>query len=375
MGGPDQVRDLVQLLPNLRLPNHEEKSHAKGSTMKQAVMTAPGKISFAEMPTPDIKPDEALVQMIRIGICGSDIHVFHGKHPYTSYPVVQGHEVSGVIEKVGAEVTEYKKGDHVTVQPQLVCGTCYACTHGAYHICDNLKVMGFQTPGAASEYFPVSAAKLVKLPTGMSMDFGAMVEPTSVAVHALSRSGSVEGKAVLVLGGGPIGNLVAQSARGLGARKVMITDVSNYRLGIARQCGLELCVNPNETDLAATVAREFGPDRPDLILECVGSNQTTEQAIQNARKGTDIIIVGVFGQKATVDLGLVQDRELRIIGTLMYQEKDYKKAVELITAEKVNLSPLVTNHFPFERYLEAYRFIDEKRDQVMKVIIDVQQEV
>ena len=356
------------------LPVYREKVEVKGSMMKQAVMTAPGKISFADVPTPAVKSDEVLVRMIRIGICGSDIHVFHGKHPYTSYPVVQGHEVSGVLEKVGAEVTEYKKGDHVTIQPQLVCGTCYACMHGAYHICDNLKVMGFQTTGAASEYFAVKAAKLVRLPLGMSMDYGAMVEPTSVAVHALSRSGSVEGKSVLVLGGGPIGNLVAQSARGLGARKVMITDVSNYRLGIARQCGLELCANPNETDLSAAVARTFGSDRPDLILECVGINQTTEQAIQNARKGTDIIIVGVFGQKATVDLGLVQDRELRIIGTLMYQEGDYRKAVDLITTGKVNLSPLITNHFPFEQYLEAYRFIDEKKDQTMKIIIDVQQE-
>jgi hypothetical protein len=155
----------------------------------------------------------------------------------------------------------------------------------------------------------------------------------------------------------------------------MITDLSNYRLGIARQCGLELSVNPNEADLSAAVTRAFGPDRPDLILECVGINQTTEQGIQNARKGTDIIIVGVFSQKATVDLGRVQDRELRIIGTLMHQEGDYRKAVDLITTGKVNLSPLITNHFPFEQYLEAYRFIDEKKDRTMKVIIDVQQEV
>lgn len=342
--------------------------------MKQAVMTAPGEIHFRDVPKPEVKSDEVLVRILRIGVCGSDIHVFHGKHPFTSYPVVQGHEVSGVVEKIGTGVREYETGDYVTIQPQVVCGTCYACQHGSYHICDNLKVMGFQTTGAASEFFAVKAAKLVKLPSGMSLDFGAMVEPTSVAIHALSRSGNVDGKSVLVLGGGPIGNLVAQSARALGARKVMITDVSSYRLRIARQCGMELSVNPNEADLSTEVSRAFGPDRADLILECAGINQTTEQAIQSARKGTDIIIVGVFGQKAIVDLGLVQDRELRIVGTLMYQERDYKKAIELISDGKVDLSPLITNHFPFEKYLEAYRFIDEKKDLSMKVIIDVQEE-
>ena len=159
--------------------------------------------------------------------------------------------------------------------------------------------MGFQTSGAASEYFAVKASKLVRLPAGMSMDFGAMVEPTAVAVHALSRFGSVQGKSVIVLGGGPIGNLVAQSAMGMGAQKVMITDVSVYRLGIAQACGIELCVNSTEVELQTAVLQDLGPDRADLILECVGINTTTEQAIQNARKGTDIIIVGVFGQKRT----------------------------------------------------------------------------
>ncbi len=327
-----------------------------------------------DVPTPRIEPDEVLVRPIRIGICGSDIHVYHGKHPYTSYPVVQGHEVSAVVEEVGAGVTGYAPGDHVTVRPQVVCGTCYACRHGKYHICDNLKVMGFQTTGTASEHFAAKASLLVRLPAGMSLDFGALVEPTAVAVHALSRFGAVEGASVLVLGGGPIGNLVAQVARGMGARRVMLTDVSNYRLGIAHACGIELCVNPAENDLAAAISQGFGPDRADDILECVGINATTEQAIQNARKGTDIIVVGVFGQKATLDLGLVQDRELRLIGTLMYQEQDFTKAVQLITDGRIRVAPLITNHFPFSRYLDAYRFIEERKDKSMKVIVDVQEE-
>lgn len=339
--------------------------------MIQAVMTRPGEIEFIEIPIPELNEGEVIVKIMRIGICGSDIHVYHGKHPYTSYPVVQGHEVSGEIAKVGDGIKQFKVGDKVTIQPQVVCGKCFSCIHGNYHICDELKVMGFQTTGTASEYFKVDASKLLKLPEDMSFDEGAMVEPLAVAVHALSRAGEVKGKKILVLGAGPIGNLVAQSAKGLGAKAVMITDLSDYRLQKAKECGIDFCVNTKDQDIGKVLLDNFGQDKADLILECVGVNTTMSQAVLNARKGSAIIVVGVFGSKATIDLGLVQDRELMLIGTLMYQEKDYIKAIELIESEKVKLAPLITNHFAFKDYLKAYECIEDRKDQVMKVIIDI----
>jgi len=341
--------------------------------MQQAVMTEPGKIEFRDISIPKVKEGQVLVEIIRIGICGSDIHVYHGKHPYTSYPVVQGHEVSGRIKKIGPEVSGFEVGDKVTIQPQVVCGECYSCTHGRYNICDNLKVMGFQTTGMASEYFAVDAEKVLKLPDNIDYNQGAMIEPLAVAVHALGRAREgVKGKKILVLGAGPIGNLVAQAAKGIGAKSVMITDLSDYRLNIARECGIDYCVNSSTQDLETVVKEKFGTrEKADLILECVGINTTIDQAIKVARKGTDIIVVGVFGDKPTVDLGLVQDRELRLIGTLMYQENDYKKAIELIEAEKINLDPLISVHFNFKDYLKAYQYIEEKKDKVMKVIIDI----
>ena len=339
--------------------------------MKQAVMTSPGHIEFHEVPAPVPGSAEVLIRMKRIGVCGSDIHVWHGKHALTPYPVVQGHEVSGLIEKVGAKVSGFAIGDKVTIQPQVICGTCYPCTHGAYHICDSLKVMGFQTTGAGSELFAVDSSKVLKLPPDMDLEHGAMVEPIAVAVHALARGGDVAGKAVLVLGAGTIGNLVAQTARGLGAAKVMITDLSDYRLGIAAKCGIGTGINTGSSDLAEAVQKHFGPDKADLILECVGSPATIAQAVAVARKGTDIIVVGVFGDKPVVDLGTVQDRELRLIGTLMYREPDWRKAIELIGAGKISLAPLITDHFAFKDYTEAYRYIDANRDRAMKVMIEV----
>ncbi|MHA1992182.1 MAG: zinc-dependent alcohol dehydrogenase [Candidatus Hodarchaeales archaeon] len=342
--------------------------------MKQQVMTSPGEIEFIEIPIPDLKENQVLVKIMRIGVCGSDIHVYYGKHPYTNYPVTQGHEVSGKIEKIGSKVQGLKPRDKVTIQPQVVCGHCYPCTHDNYHICDDLKVMGFQTTGTASEFFAVDSEKVIKLPDEMTYEEGAMIEPCAVAVHAVLKGGDVTDFNVLVLGAGPIGNLVAQSARALGAKSVMITDISDFRLRIAKEVGIDNAINPTKSDLSEEIMKAFGPDKADLIIECVGANETINDAIENARKGTPIIVVGVFGDKPTVDLGLVQDRELRLVGNLMYQKDDYIKAVELVNSKKIKLEPLITAHFPFEDYNKAYKFIEDKKDKVMKVFIDVNQD-
>lgn len=339
--------------------------------MRQAVMTQPGKIEFRQIAPPQIRSDQILMETRRIGVCGSDIHVFHGKHPYTSYPVVQGHEVSGVVAAVGEGVSDLAVGDKITFAPQVVCGECYPCQHGMYHICENLKVMGFQTDGAGQDLFPLPAENVFKLPDDFSLDHAAMVEPVAVAVHALRRAGEINGKNVLVLGAGTIGNLVAQSAKAMGAQKVMITDISDYKLTKAFACGIDLMVNVARENLNQAIQEHFGSSKVDLILECVGVQATVDQAIENARKGTTIVIVGVFGDKPTVDLGLVQDRELSLVGTLMYQNADYETAIELIRSGKMRLDPLITHRFKFESYLKAYHTIEESQGKYMKVMIEL----
>jgi L-iditol 2-dehydrogenase len=204
----------------------------------------------------------------------------------------------------------------------------------------------------------------------MSFEEGAMIEPLAVAVHALGRLGPLSGKKIAVYGAGPIGNLIAQAARGLGAARVLITDTSDHRLNLARDCGIGDTVNPKTEDTAAAIARCFGPDKADAALECVGIQATMDQAIANARKGSDIIVVGVFGDRPLVDLGLVQDRELRLIGTLMYTRVDYETAIDLLTSKKVRLEPLMSAHYPFNEYMAAYQFIERNRDKSMKVFID-----
>jgi L-iditol 2-dehydrogenase len=337
--------------------------------MKQAVMTSPGKIEFRTLEKPMIKDTEVIIEVKRIGVCGSDIHVFHGLHPYTSYPVVQGHEVSGVIAEKGEKVRNLSIGQKVIFMPQMTCGICYPCTHGMYHICDSLKVMGFQTDGAAQTYFPIDAEKVLKIPDTVSLDEGAMIEPASVAVHAIRRGGGAEGKNILVLGAGTIGNLVAQVAQGTGANKVVITDINDFKLRKAQECGIERTINTTKESLPDAIKTHFGSNKADVILECVGVEDTITQAVNNARKGSTIVVVGVFGKKPAVDLGFVQDRELTLVGTLMYQQQDYEKAIELAGGRKLILDKMITNYFPFDQYLQAYQFIDQANDQTLKVMI------
>lgn len=339
--------------------------------MKQAIMTAPGEIEFRDVEKPSIKDNEILMQTKRIGVCGSDIHVFHGKHPYTSYPVVQGHEVSGVVAEVGSAVHGIAVGDKVTFTPQVVCGECYPCRNGMYHVCEKLKVMGFQTGGAAQDYFVLPEWNVFKLADDISLDHAAMIEPVSVGVHAVRRGGDVTGKKVLVLGAGTIGNLVAQVAKAFGAAAVMITDVSDYKLAKAKECGIDFVINTANEDLNDALRRDFGPDRADLILECVGVQATATQAVECARKGTTVVIVGVFGEKPVVNLGLVQDWELNLVGTAMYQKTDYEAAIELVTSGKMHLDELFTHRFTFDEYLDAYHAIEASNGEYMKVMIDL----
>lgn len=341
--------------------------------MLQQIMTNPGEIIFKEVPMPELEDDQVMIKIMNIGICGSDIHVYHGEHPFTSYPVTQGHEVSGEITELGRNVTGFRVGQKITIEPQVYCGECYPCRHGKYNLCEELKVMGFQTTGTASEYFAVDASKVTPIPEAMSFEEGAMIEPLAVAVHGVKQVGDLTGMNIVVIGAGPIGNLVAQAAKGMGAAKVMITDVSNLRLEKAKECGIDVCVNTKEKDFGEAMMETFGPDKADVIYDCAGNNITMGQAIKHARKGSIIVLVAVFAGMATVDLAIANDHELDIKSTMMYRHDDYVDAISLVEKEKVFLKPLISRTFAFKDYLKAYQYIDDNRETTMKVIINVQE--
>jgi L-iditol 2-dehydrogenase len=340
-------------------------------TLKRQIVTSPGNIEFSEEPIPKITDEEVLVKIKRIGICGSDIHVYHGLHPNTGYPVTQGHEVSGIIEKIGNQIHDFSKGDKVTILPQIVCGKCYPCTHGLYHICDNLKVMGFQAPGAAAEYFAIKKDDLIKLPDEFTFEQGAMIEPVAVAVAALKKIDKLLHKNIVVLGGGPIGNLTAQVAKARGAKAVLLTEISEFRRNIAKNIGIDHVIDPRKTDLAKKIEDIFGIEKADVICDCVGSSETIIEALRIARKGSTIILVGVYREQAPIDLNTIQNNELTLKGTLMYQKSDYLDAIQFVYNKKINLEPLITHHYKFKDFNQAYLDLEKNADSMMKVFINV----
>ena len=385
--------------------------------MKRMNMVEPGVLRLEDVPAPVPGEGEALVEVKVVGVCGSDVHAFRGKHPFISCPIVPGHEFSGVVKDVGldrrgsapgavsamdaagaaraagaagsagaagaakpahaggsagAMAGHALIGKRVTGLPSLVCGTCYNCTHGRYNICNSLRVVGCQADGALAELVRVPAEFLVPLPEGLSFEDGAMVEPVAVGVHAVRHAGAAVGGArVLVLGSGTIGLVIAQVLKAYGAREVIVTDLNERRLALARELGADHTINVREADPVAQVHDWFGRDGIDLSFECVGIGPTVRQAILANRKGTKVIIVGVFEEDVPVPMGLVQDREIELVGTLMYTLDDFVEAARLVAEGLVRVAPLVTHRFRLEEAQRAFETAADPASGAIKVLISV----
>lgn len=343
--------------------------------MRQAILVEPKHIEFKEVAEPkaaDLTAHQVLVNIKRIGICGSEIHSYHGLHPATFYPVVQGHEYSGVVMAVGSEVTVCKPGDHITARPQLVCGKCNPCKRGQYNVCEHLRVQAFQADGAAQDFFVVDDDRVAKLPEGMSLDHGAMIEPSAVGAHASNRT-DVKGKNVVVSGAGTIGNLIAQFCIARGAKNVLITDVSDLRLAKARECGIKHTLNITKKTLKEAAQELFGEEGYQVGFEVAGVEVSIRSLMETIEKGSDIVVVAVFAKDPALSMFYLGEHELRLIGSMMYRHEDYLTAIDYVNKGIVNLKPLVSNRFSFEEYDDAYKFIDTHRETSMKVLIDFEQ--
>lgn len=343
--------------------------------MRQAILVEPKHIEFKEVAEPkaaDLTAHQVLVNIKRIGICGSEIHSYHGLHPATFYPVVQGHEYSGVVMAVGSEVTVCKPGDHITARPQLVCGKCNPCKRGQYNVCEHLRVQAFQADGAAQDFFVVDDDRVAKLPEDMSLDYGAMIEPSAVGAHASNRT-DVKGKNVVVSGAGTIGNLIAQFCIARGAKNVLITDVSDLRLAKARECGIKHTLNITKKTLKEAAQELFGEEGYQVGFEVAGVEVSIRSLMETIEKGSDIVVVAVFAKDPALSMFYLGEHELRLIGSMMYRHEDYLTAIDYVSKGIVNLKPLVSNRFAFEEYNDAYKFIDTHRETSMKVLIDFEQ--
>ncbi|MGH9328643.1 MAG: zinc-dependent alcohol dehydrogenase [Terriglobia bacterium] len=312
-------------------------------------------------------PGEVQVRVSHCGICGSDLHMFYGEMDRrVRMPHVFGHESSGTIAAVGQGVSGFAAGDRVTVRPIDPCGECPACRAGHSHVCQRLKFIGFDTPGALQSLWTVSAHTLHRLPDSLPLRKAALVEPLSVACHDVRLAGVKKGEYVIVQGGGPIGVLIALVARNSGA-KVLISEVNPFRLSLARELGFE-AVNPQEADLVRQVTDQTGTAGADVVFEVSGSAAGAEMMTQLARVRGRMVVVAIFSQPPKVDLFRVFWRELRLLGTRVYEPQDFEQAISLAASGALPLDRLITEECPLEAVEGALRRL-ESGGEVMKILV------
>lgn len=337
--------------------------------MKQAFMPEAKKIVYREVEKPQPRKGEVLLRVSKIGICGSDIHVFEGKHPLVSFPLVQGHELSGYVVEMGQDVQGFSLGDLVVVQPAVGCGECVKCKAGMVAQCDKLLFIGGALPGGGSEYIAVDARQLIKLKKDVRPEDAAMIEPLAVAIHNCGKAPALKGKRVAVMGAGTIGNLTAQVAAKAGA-DVVIFDINAIRLRIAMECGLT-AYNLNEIAVKDAYIKHFGTNKVQVSLECVGRQEALNNCIDNTERGGYVIVPGVYSGYPQVNMIYVQDGELHVNGSLMYTWDDYYEAVTLVECEGVRLSELQTHVLPFCEWIKGYELLLDAQSGALKVLIDM----
>ena len=301
------------------------------------------------------------------GICGTDLHLVHGSMDHrVTLPHVMGHEMSGVVENVGEEVVRFSPGDHITVMPLLSCNVCPACLSGYSHICQNLRFMGIETPGAFQELWTVPESVVYRLPSELPLRLGALVEPLAVACHDVRRAEVKTGEFIVILGGGPIGALIALVARDRGAR-VLVSEIIPYRLTLLRSLGIEVA-NPEDEDIAEKVLAETDGRGADVVFEVTSSQAGVNLMTQLARTRGRIVVVAIFPTPPKVDLHRVFWRELQIRGTRVYRSEDFDDAIRLATLGKIPLELLISEELPLEKLAQAVDLLKEGAS-VMKILI------
>lgn len=312
-------------------------------------------------------PGEVRIDVAYTGICGTDLTVFNGKmDSRVTMPAVLGHEMSGRVAELGEGVTGWEPGDPVTVVPLDWCGHCPACAAGHHHVCHQLDFLGIDADGSMQNSWIVPASTLVALPPDLDLRHGAMVEPLAVAVHDVDRAHVSAGDRVLVVGGGPVGLLIAMVSQVRGA-DVRISEPDLSRRSVALELGFET-VDPLQQDLGEFVAGWTKQTGADIVFEVSGTSPGLNAAVAALKVRGRLALVGVHTTPVEVDLFRVFWRELELVGARLYQRADFDAAVELVTSGQISLAPLLSKVVGMDEALDAFRSLAS--GGVMKVLVD-----
>jgi len=334
--------------------------------MRAAFYEGAGKFRIGSAPVPKSAPDEALLKVRRVGICGTDLHIFQGHldHRIPRGGII-GHEtLAEIAEAPGG--AGFGAGERVVVEPLWTCGACRACRMGAAYLCYRLRVRGVEEPGGMQEFWNVPTARLLRVPSSLGDDAAAMIEPLAVATHDVRRAEVKAGDAVLVFGGGPIGALIAMVCRHRGAR-VVVSEVNPFRVKMLTDLGIEV-IGP-ERDLKAFVQEWTNGDGADIVFEVTGNPAAVTAMTELVRVWGTISMVAIHGAPP-VNLYQFFARELTMHGSRLYSREDWEEAIRLAAAGAVSLAPLVSRRIPLESLQQG---MEEtlRGGPVMKVLIDL----
>lgn len=342
--------------------------------MKVARLMAPFQIEMQQAPIPEPGPNEVVLKNMYLGICTSDLQIYHGKHAYAAMPVTMGHEEAGIVYKVGENVTDWKPGDRVILQPQLFCGECYPCKTGHFNVCESLKVIGVHVDGCACEYTAVPAWNLHRLPDNVSFREAALIEPIAVGfgvVRRINEVTDITGKRVCVVGAGTIGNLVAQACKAMGAGPVMITDILQDKLDLALKCGIDYAENTREQTLAQAIEQCFGSDKADIIVDSAANPFVFQSIMDAARKASIVVLSGNYKEPVQLDVTQIQRREITVLGHMMYIRQEFEDGLRHLSLGNLHTEGLITQEWTLDQYAEAFRFIDDHPADVVKMIVKI----
>lgn len=336
--------------------------------MLAAEYTGDRTITVEEREPEALRPGEVRIAVAYVGICGTDLHVFHGDmDARVTTPATIGHEMSGTIAEVGPDVEGWAVGDAVTVMPLDWDGTCPACLAGNRHICQNLDFIGIDSPGALQQLWNVPASTLVRLPEGVSLRDAALVEPVAVAVHDVRRSELASGDKAVVIGAGPIGVLIATVATAFGA-DVVVAEIDPNRRAAAEEMGLRT-LDPSAVDQVAWVNEWTGGAGADVVFEVSGAAAAVLGATSLAKVRGTLVVVAIHSQPRPIDLHRLFWRELRILGARVYERPDFERAIELVAEGAIPADRLITRVVPLPEVASAFETLEAGR--AMKILVEV----
>jgi L-iditol 2-dehydrogenase len=342
--------------------------------VKALVLEQYNELVYRDMPNPEIGPEDVLIRVRACGICGSDIHGMDGSSGRRIPPVIMGHEASGVVEEAGSACRDWQTGDRVTFDSTIYCGKCPYCRRGEINCCDNRRVVGvscadYRQHGAFAEYVAVPQHILHRLPEGLSFERAALVEPVSIAFHAVNITPISMNDSAAVVGTGMIGLLVVQTLRAAGCGQIIAVDIDPARLELACKLGADLAVRSDAPDALERILQYTGKQGADIVFDVVGIGASVRLAVESARKGGVMTLVGNLAPSVELPLQSVVTRGLRLLGSLA-SAGEYPAALAMIHRGSIDVDTLISATAPLAEGAVWFDRLYRREPGLLKVVLE-----